>query len=64
MIEEIRLAVDLIFNTDDGPTAHILEDNLYETFVKYVAEHGSSVLAAMAREVLKTKEIDFDRWYE
>lgn len=45
----------------DFETAHSLEDQLYRRFVEHVAEQGGE-LGAMAKQVLKTKEIDFPRY--
>lgn len=49
---------------ESDASAHNLEDALYERFVRHVAQYGSPELAEMARAVLKTKDIDFSRWYE
>lgn len=49
---------------ESDASAHSLEDALYERFVRHVAEHGPPELAEMARAVLKTKDMDFSRWYE
>ena len=47
---------------DDDEAAHSAEDVLRAEFIALVAEVGSTDLAAMAREVLKTDEIEFARW--
>ncbi len=47
----------------DNEMAHVLEDGLYIDFVQHVAANGPTELAAMAKEVLKTRELSFDRWY-
>jgi len=46
----------------DDEAAHSAEDGLRAEFIALVAEVGSPELAAMAREVLKTDDIDFCRW--
>lgn len=43
--------------------AHSAEDRLYLDFVQFVAQSGQEPLSSMATEVLKTKDMDFDRWY-
>ena len=52
-------------NDDEG--AHEQEDHLHRDFIRYVAERGSQELAedlaVMAREILRTDDIDFMRWY-
>lgn len=47
----------------DDEVAHAMEDDLYVAFVKFVSENGSPELSEMAKEVLKTENIDFARWY-
>lgn len=47
---------------DDAESAHSAENGLRAEFIALVAEVGSPELAAMAREVLKTDEIEFGRW--
>jgi hypothetical protein len=42
---------------------HDSEDSLYADFVNHIANYGPPDLAEMAREVLKTQELDFTRWY-
>jgi hypothetical protein len=64
---------------DDDPRAHILEDTLYEEFARHVAAlcddphwadnyyhlDGKIIeLCEMAKELIKTQDIDFGRWYE
>ena len=46
----------------DDESAHSAEDALRAEFIALVAEVGSQELAEMAREVLKTDEIEFSRW--
>lgn len=46
----------------DYECAHGMEDQLMQDFIKHVAEKGSPKLKAMAREVLKTEDIDFPRY--
>lgn len=46
----------------DGESAHCSEDELYEAFIRHVAEVGSKELRKMATEILKTKDISFARW--
>lgn len=46
----------------DDESAHAAEDEMRAEFIALVAEVGSPELAAMAREVLTTDEIQFCRW--
>ena len=48
---------------DDDESAHRAEDTLRAGLIAFVAKVGSPELAAMAREVLKTDQIVFCRWY-
>lgn len=47
----------------DDESAHSAENGLRAEFIALVAEVGSPELAAMAREVLKTDNIEFCRWF-
>jgi hypothetical protein len=47
----------------DNESAHFNEDSLYEDFVIYIAKEGTGELAELAKEILKTQDIKFDRWY-
>ena len=47
---------------DDDESAHNAEDALYASFIQHVADTAGGDLAEMAREVLKTADIDFTRW--
>jgi hypothetical protein len=61
-IDKIKLEVARIdAMKGDYEIAHSAEDSLRDDFILYVAEHGESGLAEMAREVLKTNELDFAR---
>lgn len=63
-IEECKMRVrDISARACDDESAHILEDSLYADFVRYVAEKSSGELAEMAKEILKTGDIKFSRWY-
>jgi hypothetical protein len=63
-IDEIRARVaEIQCLQHDSESAHWREDSLYADFVNHVASYGPPDLAEMAREVLKTQETYFDRWY-
>lgn len=49
----------------DHETAHYEEDELHQKFIEYVAglKKEFPELEAKAELVLKTKGIDFERWY-
>ena len=61
-IDEIRERIEEIKRCHDQK-AHELEDKLYEDFIAFVSESQSSELAELAKEVLKTKDLSFSRWY-
>jgi hypothetical protein len=46
----------------DDERAHSMEDRLYFDFVYHVSEYGNIKLREIAKEILKTKDIRFDRW--
>ena len=56
MIQEIQDMAN-----DDAESAHILEDNLREDFIKYIAKR-KDCLGKKARLILTTNNIDFARW--
>ena len=46
----------------DNEVQHAIEDALYEKFVAWVSTLDIPA-AEVAKEVLKTKDMDFSRWY-
>lgn len=46
----------------DDEAAHNLEDALMADFIMFVQENGDETLSTMAKEVLKTSDIPFERW--
>jgi hypothetical protein len=61
-LKEIKTRIDNIKAVSgDDEVAHIEEDALREDFIKYIAI-GGNVTSEMAKEVLKTNDIDFARW--
>lgn len=64
-IDDIKKHVDYISLIKyDNEEAHAVEDTLYEEFITFVSIHAKGKLKEMAKEVLKTKDIKFDRWLE
>ena len=63
-IKYIAEKVKIIENIgdDDPETSHILEDELQEEVLQAIA-NGAENSSELAKEVLKTSEIDFPRWY-
>ena len=62
-IDEIKKRVAEIDAIKDDPEkAHISERALMDDFIKHIADNGPADLAEMAKEVLKTWDIDFHRW--
>lgn len=47
----------------DDKAAHSCEDDLYHSFIQWIADNSEVALAEKAIEVLKTREINFSRWY-
>lgn len=61
-LKEVKKTVnDIKESVADFEGAHELEDDLYEAVLKEVAV-GNPEAQAMAREALKTKQIDFARY--
>lgn len=46
----------------DPEVAHALEDDLFQSFARHVAEAGPPDLAEVARAALTVLDIDFPRW--
>lgn len=67
-VEEIRQ----LQREDDNVAAHVKEDELFEDFIRFVADPYNwdtypdeyYILELMAKEILKIREIEIDRWYE
>jgi hypothetical protein len=49
-------------NQDDDEAAHAHEDDLYFTFIAYIADGGNENLVEKAELILRSKYIDFSRW--
>ena len=47
----------------EGPYAHASEDKLHQTALRMIAR-GVPNAQEIAQFVLRTKELDFDRWFE
>lgn len=63
-LEEIKRRLKKIKNSYDDEVQHADEDTLYHDFVKYVSTYESSPeLQEMAKEILKTEDMEFARWY-
>lgn len=60
--EEIKQRIEEIKNSY-GESQHSKEDDLYRDFVEYVSRCKSyRGLREMAKEILKTKDMKFERW--
>ena len=46
----------------DDESAHIAEDELHQSVLAYIAEHGDAKSSALARAALATTDIGFARW--
>lgn len=61
-VDEVKLAVQKINDMrDDDEAAHGNEDDLHRSVLRAIAE-GSPVAQELAKEALKTLDIDFSRW--
>ncbi len=61
-LDEVANAVRRIDEIkDDYEAAHAAEDKLRADFIWYVAESCPEEMSNMAREILKTDEIEFPR---
>jgi hypothetical protein len=62
-IDGVRECVETIAKVcDDDEVAHNLEDALYEAVLREFASGHDGAVPDLAREALKTKDIDFARW--
>ena len=64
-IDYIKSVLEDITNAvDDDKAQHMLEDDLLWTFVTFIAKKDkiNVDLKAMAAEILKSRDIDFNRW--
>ena len=62
-IEEVQNCVqDIASIAGDPEDQHELEDKLHVDVLKQVAASGDQILSALAKEALKTQDIDFPRW--
>ena len=58
-LEEIKNRIERIKDViDDDEVAHIREDGLYFEFIESLAKEGNE----RAKEILKTRDLDFGRW--
>jgi len=64
-IEEIKqILVEIERKSGDEERAHILEDDLFCEFVLHIANDTfEGDIKEGAKEVLKSLDIEFDRWY-
>ena len=61
-VDQVRNRVRHIDNIrHDDEAAHIKEDDLHQDVLQAIAD-GAADPAALAREALKTKDLDFARW--
>ena len=62
-IDEVKAAVeDIRASSPDDEAAHAMEDDLHQSVLQFIAD-ASGEHSAIAAEALKTREIDFARWY-
>ena len=66
-LDEVRKRISKIDICQDDPeVAHGLEDNLVWDFIRFIVddERGRSLeeIKLLAKEVLKSQEIDFEMW--
>lgn len=58
-IEEIKKESD----EGDDSEAHFLEDMLRQEFIESIAQ-GNSEYSELAKEVVKSEDFEFRRWFE
>ena len=63
-IADVTRAVATIadIGSGDPEAAHSREDDLYESVLRAIADGLATDPVAMAKEALKTKDIEFPRW--
>ena len=61
LIEAMERVKAIQSASGDDEIAHGMEDTLYTDFIRYIASTNGEH-AEIARELLKTEEIDFARW--
>ena len=63
--EKIELIVNGIRDTarKSDELAHMQQDELYEEFIRHVANSGIEPLASQAKLVISVESIKFSRWY-
>lgn len=60
--ERINKIKELIDDGDDCQTAHREEISLFYDFIFYISTLKKPI-SEKAKEVLKSRDIDFDRWF-
>lgn len=61
-IKEIEKVIQKMQDTiHDNEVCHILEDELREKFIKYLAKRND-IIGKKAKLILSTNDMDFDRW--
>ncbi len=61
-LEDIKKSIEEIkTEAGDDEMQHGLEDALYVAFIRFISE-SKSPYKDMAKEILKTEDLDFSRW--
>ncbi|MBM6615623.1 hypothetical protein JTF06_12075 [Desemzia sp. RIT804] len=58
-VKQVIACIDSI--KEDYEAAHYMEDNLYLDVLRHIAEGGENA-QSIAKEALKSREIDFNRY--
>lgn len=58
-VKQVIACIDAV--KEDYEAAHYMEDNLYLDVLRHIAEGGENA-QAIAKEALKSREIDFNRY--
>lgn len=61
-VEDIRGEIQIIAEVENDADMHMLEDGLHVAVLKAIAG-GAPNAAELAAEALKTREIEFTRWF-
>lgn len=62
-LEELKNRIkDISECSGDDEAAHCMEDRLYFDLIKSISEEKCEDIVLCCKEILKTKDIDFQRW--
>ncbi len=62
-VDEVREKVFSISCVGDPERSHVMEDDLFESVLRYIADNGERGVCELAQEALKVRDLGLDRWY-